>query len=331
MRKNKINYAKLFSVLVACRSSIDSAVIVVNKFYILWSILICIFECINKEVSVFMGRNGCETVSALMPVYFVNCGKGVAAAVNGQTGKISISTGKSKNLTRLWWLSPTIATVVLATIFFLLNAGAELALLGAGVFGIILFAVAHQRHTDEFVREIFTDPKTKESHNGTRAVFLADFGKGETPVKIKFFTVGRIIKITLAALAIIFLPYLIAVPIQLMMGRPVADINIGYSAAWFIIPVFFAILGFTGMGKAMLYGFPMYYEIFPNGTTKRRKMPKNNKVSSSDVKSLLFSKVGCVVIGFVLFLLLGSVGAMLSPDDDKGDASKNKTEVTSEP
>lgn len=288
-------------------------------------------EAHTKEISVGIGQNDCESVTALMPVYFVNCGNGVAAAVNGQTGKISVSTGKSKNLTRLWWLSPTIATIVLAIIFFALKAEAMLALTGAGVFGIILFAVAHQRHRDEFVREIFTDPKTKGSHNDTKAVFMEDFGKGMVPVKLKFFTVGRIIKIILAALVIIFLPYLIALPIQLMMGKPAADINLAYGAAWFIIPVFFAILGLTGMGKAMLYAFPMYYEIFPDGTTKRRKMPKNNNVSSSDVKSLLFSKVGCVVIGFVLFLLLGSVGAMLSPDDDKGDASKNKTEVTSEP
>ena len=269
-------------------------------------------EAHTKEISVGIGNNDCETVSALMPVYFVNCGKGVAAAVNGQTGKISVSTGKSKNLTRLWWLSPTIVTIVLAIIFFALKAGATLALAGAGVFGMILFAVAHQRHKDEFVREILTDPKDKGTHNDTKAVFMEDFGKGMVPVKLKFFTVGRIIKITLAALVIIFLPYLIALPIQLMMGKPIADINLAYGAAWFIIPVFFAILGLTGMGKAMLYGFPMYYEIFPDGTTKRRSKPRKDNATPSRFKDLFFSKIGCVVIGFVLFLLIGSIGAMLS-------------------
>lgn len=284
-------------------------------------------EAHTKEISVLMGNNESETVAALMPVYFVNCGKGVAAAVNGQTGKISVSTGKSKNLTRFWWLSPTIVTIVLAIIFFALKAGAMLALMGAGIFGIILFAVAHQRHRDEFVREIFTDPKTKGTHNDTKAVFMEDFGKGVVPTKLKFFTVGRIIKITLAALVIIFLPYLIALPIQLMMGKPVSDINLGYGAAWFIIPVFFAILGLTGMGKAMLYGFPMYYEIFPNGKTVRRSKPRKENGTPARFKELFSTKVGCLVIGIVLFLLIGSVGAMLSSDDTKGNSSKNKTEM----
>lgn len=285
-------------------------------------------EAHTKEISVFMGDNDNETIAALMPVYFVNCGNGVAAAVNGQTGKISVSTGKSINLTRFWWLSPTIVTVVLAIIFFALNAGAMLALTGAGVFGMILFAVAHQRHRDEFVREILTDPKTNETHNDTKAVFMEDFGSGLIPVKLKFFTVGRIIKITLASLAIIFLPYLIALPIQLMLGRPVSDINLLYGAAWFIIPVFFAILGLTGMGKAMLYGYPMFYEIFPDGTTKRRKRPQTEaeKARRDETMSIFRTKVGCFVIGFMLFLLIGSVGAMLSPDDStKTPASTTKS------
>jgi len=275
-------------------------------------------EAHTKEVSVLMSDNDNETVAALMPVYFVNCGNGVAAAVNGQTGKISVSTGKNKNLTRFWWLSPTIATIVLAIIFFALKAGAGLALAGAGIFGIILFAVAHQRHRDEFVREVLTDPKTKAAHNDTRAVFMEDFGSGMIPVKVKFFTLGRIIKITLAALLIIFLPYLIALPIQLMRGEPVSDIKLLHGAAWFIIPVFFAILGLTGMGKAMLYGYPMFYEIFPDGSTKRRRKPKTeaDKAKVKDMMSLMRSKTGCLVIGIVLFLLIGSVGAMLSSDDD---------------
>lgn len=37
----------------------------------------------NKEVSVSLANDQSETLPALLPVYIVNCGEGVYAAVNG--------------------------------------------------------------------------------------------------------------------------------------------------------------------------------------------------------------------------------------------------------
>lgn len=269
----------------------------------------------TKEVSVGLHDQDNESIGALMPVYLVHCKNGIDAAVNGQTGQVSIATGKQKNLTRLWWLLPVIATLVVGIAGGLFG-GIELGIMGAIVFGLVFFAIAHNRHHDEIVNEIVTEPKTKKDHNDTRTVFLADFGQGPVPAQLKFFTPWRIIKTVFIILAVIFLPVLIAAPIQLLRGLPLSSIKIGYGAAWYCIPGFFAILAAGGLAKAMMYGAPLYYEILPNGKTKRRKTVSQKRPSLKEIlantKFALTTKTGCLIIGFILFLLIGSVAAMIS-------------------
>lgn len=277
----------------------------------------------TKEVAVLMHDQDTESIAALLPVYLVQCEGDIAAAVNGQTGKISIATGKKKNLTGRWWLMPTIATLVVAIVSGIiggmpsdLNNGLSMGTMVGLVFGLVFFTIAHNRHRNEFVDEIITEPKTKKSHNDTRTEFFADFGQGIVPVRVKFFTIGRVIKTILITLAIIFLPVLIAIPIQFFRGLPISDIKIGYGVVWYIITGFFAILSAGGLAKAMMYGFPIYEEILPNGITRRRKASSNAlriKPEFLGNFKLLFAtkKSGCITIGITLFLLIGSIAAML--------------------
>ena len=277
----------------------------------------------TKEMTVFLDDNENESIPALMPVYLVKCKNGVAVAVNGQTGKISIATGKKKNLTKLWWLWPALATLVVG-VGGCLWAGTALGLTLALIFGLVFFAVAHNRHHAEIIDEVITFPKTKSSHNDTQTEFFADFGQGPAPAELKFFTPGRIIKLVLGMLVVTFLPLMIAIPIQIFRGQPLSDIHIGYGAAWYITPVFMAIVLAGGTAKAMMYGSPLYYEKRPDGTLKRRKLPSQQKFSLRqifpDLKKKKTSKnkgcfsvsPGCLAIGFILFLLLGSVFAMIS-------------------
>ena len=121
-------------------------------------------------------------------------------------------------------------------------------------------------------------------------------------------------------LLLTFLPVLIAIPIQILMGQPLSALRIGYGAAWYIIPVFMAIVLAGGAGKAMMYGEPLYYEKRPNGKLARRRLPSQKKFSlkqllpglkkAGDAKEKKGLSVGCA-IAIVLFLLIGSVGAML--------------------
>lgn len=282
----------------------------------------------TKEVEVILSGEDNETLLAALPVYLVKCKNGIAAAVNGQTGKISIATGKKKNLTKWWWIFPTLATLIVGAIAGLWGSMALGLGIGA-VFGLVFFVVAHNRHHDEIISEVITVPKSDKSHNDTKAEFFADFGNGPTPVQIKFFTPWRTIKTILIMLAVIFLPVIIAIPIQILRGGNIADIQIGYGAAWYCIPGFFAILAGGGLAKAMMYGAPLYYETLPNEKTILRKHPQQKTTEKTEKpktsaqgkttpqgilansKELLHSKMGCLVIGFLVFLLLGSVLAML--------------------
>ena len=277
----------------------------------------------TKEVIVKLHDQDNETLNALLPVYLVKCKNGIAAAVNGQTGKVSIATGKQKNLTGRWWLWPTLATLgvfLLGTLFGAFDSdmktGFELGVMGSLVFGIVFFVMAHNRHSDTIVNEILTYPEEKQRHNDIRTEFVADFGQGLVPAMLKFFTPWRIIKTILIGLAVIFLPALIAIPVQLLRGMPITDIRLGYGAAWYCIPGFFTILAAGGLAKAMMYGAPLYYEILPNGKTKRRRavnqLQPSLKQILSNTKFALTTKTGCLVIGFIILLLVGSVAAMIS-------------------
>lgn len=284
----------------------------------------------TKELTVYLNNDDNESIPALMPVYLVKCKNGIAAAVNGQTGKVSIATGKEKNLTGRWWLWPLLATLAViiagAVIGILtgqgLAAGIEIGALSALVFGLVFFAIAHNRHSKEVVKEVITLPKEKEGHNDTQTEFFADFGKGPAPAVIKFFTPRRIVLFVLVLLAVIFLPVLVAIPIQLLRGMPISDIQIGYGAAWYCIPGFMAIVFAGGLAKAMMYGSPIYYEIQPNGKLTRRKTVHQQKHSwrqavpglrkaSAEGDGMSKRTIGCAV-AIVLFLLIGSVAAMLS-------------------
>ena len=268
----------------------------------------------TKEVSVSLSNQDNETLLAALPVYLVKCKNGIAAAVNGQTGKVSIATGKMKNLTRLWWLAPTISTLLVMLAFGIFGSFSIAFSVGI-IFGPIVFLIAHNRHGKNIVSEILTLPKTTTSHNDTKVVFFADFGQGPVPALLKFFTPWRILKTILIAAAVIFLPVLLAIPIQLLRGGNVLDIKIAYGAAWYCIPGFFTILGAGGLAKAMMYGSPLYFEVLPNGKTRRRRLPSQKRLTLKEIlshtKIAMTDKVGCLLIGVGIFLLLGSLFAML--------------------
>ena len=274
----------------------------------------------TKEMTVFLDDDENESIPALMPVYLVKCKNGIAAAVNGQTGKVSIATGKKKNLTKLWWLWPMLATIAVALVSWLWIGEAWAIWSLPLIFGLIFFAVAHNRHHAKIIDEVITIPKTQKRHNDTRTEFFADFGQGPVPAELKFFTFGRIVKLVVGMAVLTFLPLLIVVPIQILRGQPLSAIHIGYGAAWYIIPVFMAIVLAGGAAKAMMYGEPLYYEKRSDGSMVRRRLPSQKKFSlkqllpglkkTGSTKEKAILPIGCA-IAFVLFLLIGSVGAML--------------------
>lgn len=264
----------------------------------------------TKELSIRLDDNENESIPALMPVYFVKGGNGIAAAVNGQTGKVAVATGKTKDLTRFWWIVPTIATIIITLAISIFGDLEHGPWIGLGL-GVIFYAIARGRHKKEIVNEVLTWPDTGNTHNDTRAEFFTDFGEGPVPAKLRFFTPWRIVKSVLVVLVAIALPALIAIPIQLLRGLPLTDIHLAYGAGWYFIFGFVAILSLGGLAKAMMYSAPIYQEILPDGMQEKRK-PKSKKVSLlssfwANYKATLSTKSGVLFTIFMVLLLCGSV------------------------
>ena len=130
-------------------------------------------KLLNRRLSLFLLDNDNEAASALLPVYFVNCGNGIAAAVNGQTGKISVATGKTMKPARYWWILPTILAII-ATILAVIIKHPLLVLM-IPVILATAFLVEHDNRIWRMpVKEILTDPKSRQPHNKTRLQFFVE-------------------------------------------------------------------------------------------------------------------------------------------------------------
>lgn len=125
----------------------------------------------NKRISLYLLDDDNESASTLLPVYIVNCGNGISAAVNGQTGKVSIMTGREVKLIKRWWLVPSlfiVATIILGILSedfrFYMIATALLIATIAGAIGT--------QFKKKTVKEILTAPKTNLAHNNTQVQFF---------------------------------------------------------------------------------------------------------------------------------------------------------------
>ena len=125
----------------------------------------------NKRITLYLLDDDNEAASTLLPVYFVDCGNGISAAVNGQTGKVSIMTGKEVKLTKRWWLVPSIFTALSIVLGVYLD-DIRLYLIAAALFIASLAGAIGTQFKKKTVKEILTAPKTKQSHNDTQVQFF---------------------------------------------------------------------------------------------------------------------------------------------------------------
>ena len=125
----------------------------------------------NKRITVYLLDDDNEAASSILPVYFVNCGNGIMAAVNGQTGKVSIMTGREVKLTKRWWLAPSLCTVL--TILLGIYLGdIRFYMLAAALFLASLLGAIGSQFMKKTVKEILTSPKNNPAHNDTQVQFF---------------------------------------------------------------------------------------------------------------------------------------------------------------
>ena len=300
----------------------------------------------TSGVNLQMQSGNLLTMPALLPVYFIKArfkDSGVTAVMNGQTGRIAISTGREKK-TLPWVVEPILYTLatfaVLLFLFSSLEDGAPLegnimmALLCTSVPAIIYFAVFSQGR-DELVRRIvLKSDVAKAERKGTKLsiaegenvlanpydntpIFREKNDKGKlVPVHLRFYPIGRIVSIIFNTFVTIFLPAIIAAFIRFIEMKPgekfMDGFSIGYGAAWYVIAFIIAIMYLSRGVRQDAYDHPYIYEILENG---KEKLIGNSASRKVTVLSMFGGGAkdddGKPIGLFKMLYLLGGVGLFL--------------------
>ena len=246
----------------------------------------------------------------LLPVYYI-CKDDLMAAVNGQTGKVSVRALKESHYYFLpWWLKAVIATIALcaavygASRLLGMDRGGSLFITGvlALFFAIVVPCVysdtTRNRFSVEAGREIFTSGEaTFHRERGKLVqsekilerkiappVFLSVLDGKEQPVVFRFTTPIRIAKMILLAFTALFLPVILAL---LINGFDYSKINLGGSAVWFCIAVPVVPIYLLKFGVVELHERPWIYLVSENGKKKRYRKKHRIRITGSTVLEIL--------------------------------------------
>ncbi len=269
----------------------------------------------TKAVEISADVYGALRLPVLLPVYYAADGD-LMAAVNGQTGKVSVRALKESHYYFLpWWLKAAAATVVFTLIIFaaLCAFGVSISdsLLVSGALALFFIIVtlcyysdtAHNSFAVESGRKIFTSGmNTFRREYGKlvlsdeilerkveKPVFFEKLGNEEKPVILKFTTPFRVIRMILMSIAVLFLPVIIAL---FLNGFDFRALNLGGSAVWFCITVPTVPVYLLKFGIAELHDNPWIYLLKENGKTRRYK----KKPEIKNVRSTLSSVIRILIV-----------------------------------
>ncbi|MCR4791287.1 MAG: hypothetical protein K5871_00910 [Lachnospiraceae bacterium] len=254
----------------------------------------------TKAVSVNAHAYDVVRMPVLLPVYYLAFDE-CLAAVNGQTGRVSVRAEKdSKYIILPWWLkailSAAIGTVSIALIMLLLGAETDLIYVASGclllILLIIFFAAYSQQKEDRcglvtyrkiyaskggrYIREGDRLVQTKEEHKKPviPPVFFMDIEGKREPVMLKFTAPLRVARALMLTFGIVFLPVIFAL---LINGFDFSQINLGGSAVWFCLAVPLAPVFLIKYGRMDIYDNPWIYLIGENDGKKRYRPKKDSE------------------------------------------------------
>ncbi|WP_027407503.1 hypothetical protein [Anaerovibrio sp. RM50] len=279
-----------------------------------------------KAVGIYANSNDVLQMPVLLPVYYLAF-DGYMAAVNGQTGKVSVRAYKdSKYLLLPWWLKAILATIVgtagVALGLFVFGAGEELIYVTSGCLALILlivFLTAYSQQKEETYgletyRKIFTSRggayirkgnklvQTKDEREKpvTKPVFFMDIDGRTEEVEIKFTTALRVVRAIAITFGVVFLPVIIAL---LINGFNFSLLNLGGSAVWFCITVPLAPVFLVKFGRMDIYDNPWIYLVDGNGKRTRYK-PKTNPKEKEAIMLFVNDLYKPPLLWLTLFVIL---------------------------
>ena len=262
---------------------------------------------------------------ALLPVYVLKIGH-VLAVVNGQTGRVAVSREKEERVLS-WLIEPTIMTILTSGALYLWEP--EVGLMSIAVFAPIYFVAFSDGRGEEWRRVIFKTETSKAERvqskltvtegagliedTTTQAVFMEPVGGEMVPVKIAFYTKGRILKTLLYIIGFNLLPAICAFLLDFE-----GTANYSYLGIWLVLSVPITLILWVAIGRIRIYNYPIIQQIMPDGRTKPVKSDhKDTDSIRENIKALAEIKgYGPLVfiILFTMFMFLGTLAAILSPD-----------------
>ena len=293
----------------------------------------------SKAVEVAADVSDAMRLPVLLPVYYI-CHDQLMAAVNGQSGRVSVRSLKRKKYYFLpWWLKAIIATIVFCLISFLafrafgMSNGESLYITGLlGLFFIIVILclysdTVHNRFIVETEYDVYTSGrKTFRREYGKlvaaeemierkieQPVYFESLDGQKKPVVLRFTTPLRVIRMVFLCFVVLFLPVICAL---LINGFDFQKLSLGGSAAWFcifvpVVPIYLLKFGIVG-----LHDNPWIYVINEKGRKKRyhRKIAFNINwdVVKTVLRALFVPPVSLAVwfgiIGFIVMVYLTAGG-----------------------
>ena len=264
----------------------------------------------TRAVDVSADVSSAIRLPVLLPVYYVAQGD-TMAAVNGQTGKVSVRAEKESYYYFLpWWLKAILATLVISLMVFaglhLFGMDNSTALFITGMLSIVMIIITLCLYSDttrnKFItgagREIFTSGE-KTFHREpeglvqddnilerkvTEPVFIEKIDGLDQPVVLRFAGPLRILRMVLLCLLVIFLPVIIALCLN---GFDFARLELGGSAVWFCIMVPVVPVYLLKFGIVELYERPWVYLVNPDGTLTRYRKKHSFRITREMVKTAL--------------------------------------------
>ena len=259
----------------------------------------------------------------LLPVCYFSK-NGLVAAVNGQTGKVSVRSLNEKNFIFLpWWLKAVIATIIFGTVLYGalylggMNTGTALMITGMTLLIWIIITLCYFSDTvrNDFKvkkdRDIYTSGDSTFMRRDTelvmnpeilkrkaeKPVFFIELDGERKPVELKFTTPLRVSRMIILCIGALFLPVILALIIN---GFDFDRLEIGGSAVWFCIAVPVVPVYLLKFGIVELHDNPWIYVLKEDGSKKRyrRESPVGFGTVMKTVLKALFVPPVCFAVWF---------------------------------
>lgn len=287
----------------------------------------------TKAIQVLANVDDALSIPVLLPVYYI-CRDGVMAAVNGQTGKVSVRAEKESHyFFAPWWVKSIFYTLLggglcyLAFLLFGMDRMEGLMFSGALTFFFLIVTLClfsdttKNKFSVEAGRKIFTSGDHTLRREGASLVvsekilerrisdpvFLWNINGKVWPARLKFTTPYRVVRMILLCMLVLFLPVVLAL---LINGFQFSQLRLAGSAIWFCIAVPTVPIYLLKFGIVQLYEKPWVYVQNQVGKWVRYKQPSFSLLKHTtlrDVLKLLFVPPASLGVWFGLITFAATV------------------------